>query len=219
MAFDWQTEYHRYRRYFVDIGEVYKKRKKIRVYTEITLSFLIVSFFLFFAIKPTLLTIAELVKTINDQKLVTEQLQAKIKTLGSAQTEYNLIQNEVYLVDEALPIDTRTSILIKQLEVLARQSGVTIESFKLDQVYLRGDAPKETQETKEKTQTKGTTQPINFTFSTSGEYQNLKSFLQSLTALRRIITVESFAFKAGRTENQGLGLSLNARAFYLKENQ
>jgi Tfp pilus assembly protein PilO len=211
MAFDWQTEYHRYRRYFVDLGQLYKKRKKVRVYTGIILSLLTVSFFLFFAIKPTLTTIAGLIKAIKDQRVVVDRLQTKINALSLAQSEYNLIQNDIFLVDEALPTDSQVSTLTKQLEVLARREGVTVETIKFGQVYLKGEGPK----TEEKP--KNDTSSVNFSFAASGEYQNLKSFLRSLSSLRRIILVDSFAFKTGKTEGERLTLSLNAQAFFLKE--
>lgn len=207
MAFAWQTEYHRYRRYFLDIGQFYKK-KKVRVYTEIVLSLLTVSFFLVFAIKPTLTTIAGLMKTIEDQKLVSKTLAEKINALGLAQTEYNLLTNDIYLIDEALPKDSQISLLVKQLEVLARRSGITIETIRFDQVYLKG-----TPQTKEKE----TSQSVGFSFAASGEYQNLKLFLKSLSSLRRIILVDSFAFKTGKTEElPSLSLSLNGKAYFLE---
>lgn len=205
MALAWQTEYHRYRRYFLDIGQFYKK-KKVRVYTEIVLSLLTVSFFLVFAIKPTLTTIAGLMKTIEDQKLVSKTLAEKINALGLAQTEYNLLTNDIYLINEALPKDSQISLLVKQLEVLARRSGITIETIKFDQVYLKGIS----------SSTKETVPSVNFSFAASGEYQNLKLFLKSLSSLRRIIQVESFAFKTGKAESLLLTLSLNGKAYFME---
>jgi Tfp pilus assembly protein PilO len=128
-----------------------------------------------------------------------------------AQTEYNLIQDDIFLIDEALPTDAQVSTLTKQLEVLAHRSGVTAETFKFGQVSLKGEGPK----TEEKTKSEASS--VNFSFAAVGEYQNLKSFLQSLSLLRRIILVESFAFKTGKTEGESLTLSLNAQTFFLKE--
>ena len=208
MAYNWQTEYHRYRRYFADIGQLYKN-KKTRVYTEIVFSLITISFFLFFAIKPTLTTIASLMKNIKDQETVTEQLQSKIRALITAQAEYNLIKDDLPLVDESLPQETQVSLLVRQLEALARQTGVEVEAIKFEQVYLRGAPPSTTD----------TPQSLNFSFVASGQYQNLKAFLQSCSSLRRIIIVESFSFNSRKTqtEDQLLTLSLNGKAYFLKE--
>lgn len=203
MALNWRTEYHRYQKYFVKFGGLYQ-RKKPRTYTGIVLSILTVVFFLFFAIKPTLVTITGLVKEIKDQKEVTEKLQDKINSLNQAQMEYNLIEANLYLVDQALPKDPRVSVLIKEIEALARQSSVTLDSFRVDKAQLKGEAPS------------GTSAPVGFYLSVSGEYQNLKNFLNSLSSLRRVALVKSFTFKSTKTESQLLGLTLNAEAYYLQ---
>lgn len=203
MAFNWQTEYHRYQRYFVRLGQLYQQ-KKTRTYTGIILSILTVTFFLFFAIRPTLTTITGLMREIKDQRLVAEGLQDKINALRSAQEEYRLVEKDLYLVNQALPEDPQISTLLKQIETLAHQSGVTMEMAKYNQVYLREkEASPEEKE-------------VNFGFTASGSYQNLKNFLTSLNSLRRIILVESFAFKTGKAESQSLNLSLDAKAYYLQ---
>ena len=92
-TFDWQTEYHRYRRYFTDLGR-FHQTKKTRVYTGIILSLLTVTFFIIFAIKPTLTTITQLVKQTKDQKLVVGELEKKIASLSQAQNEYLAVESD-----------------------------------------------------------------------------------------------------------------------------
>ena len=198
------TNYRQYKRYFVDIGRFYKI-KKVRVYTEIVLSLAAVSFFLVFAIKPTLVTITELITTIKDQKLVAGQLQNKINALSIAQSEYNLMSSDLYLVDEALPKNSQISTLVKQIEVLTLQSGVALGSMKFDPVALKeaGAGLKE----------------ISFSLTVSGDYQNLKSFLHLLASLRRVIGVETFSFKIKTAESQALTLGISGRAYYLSANE
>lgn len=198
------ANYRQYKRYFVDIGRLYKI-KKVRVYTEIVLSLAAVSFFLVFAIKPTLVTITELITTIKDQRLVVDQLQNKINALGIAQSEYNLISNDLYLVDEALPKNSQISTLVKQIEALALQSGVTLGSMKFDPVALKeaGAGLKE----------------ISFSLTISGDYQNLKLFLHQLNSLRRVIGVETFSLKIKKAESQVLTLGISGKAYYLSTNE
>lgn len=199
-----RVNYRQYKRYFVDIGRLYKI-KKVRVYTEIVFSLAAVSFFLAFAIKPTLVTITELITTIKDQRLVVDQLQNKINALGIAQSEYNLISNDLYLVDEALPKNSQVSTLVKQIEALALQSGVTLGSMKFDPVTLKeaGAGLKE----------------IGFSLTISGDYQNLKLFLHQLNSLRRVIGVETFSFKIKKAESQVLTLGISGKAYYLSANE
>lgn len=203
MAFNWQTEFHRYRRYFVNVGQFYRQ-KKARVYTEIVLSILTTAFFLFFAIKPTLVTITSLIKEIKDKKVVAQKLEDKINSLNVAQGEYFTVQGDLYLVEQALPKDSQISVLLKQLEVLASRAGVSLEAVQYSSVSLKGD----TDESKPLT--------VDFKIALGGNYQDLKNFLLSLNNLRRIIHLDGFAFKTRKAE-EGLILSVSAKAFFLKE--
>jgi len=205
MALDWRTEYSRYQKYFVKFGSFYQ-RKKARTYTGVVFSIFTVIFFLYFAIKPTLVTITGLFKEIQDQRQVAEKLQDKINSLNQAQMEYSLIENDLYLVDQALPTDPQVSSLVKEIEALARQSGVSLEGFRVDKTQLKGES------------SLGTTSQINLNINVNGEYKNLKDFLNSLSSLRRVILVKSFSFKSAKTESQTLtlGLGLAADAHYLK---
>lgn len=204
MKLDWQTEYHRYHRFFANIGQFYQQ-KRVRVYTELVLSLFTVSFFLFFAIKPTAVTIGGLIKKIKDQTLVTEKLQNKINALSQARQEYLLIESELYLAKQALPQDAQISILVKELEALVRRSHIVVSSIQFSEVALKDKLTEISEKPK----------IIDFSLTVSGDYQNLKTFLQSLDSLRRIVTVKAFGFKISKTEGEGLTLNVKGSAFYL----
>jgi type IV pilus assembly protein PilO len=201
------NRYYRYRRYFVGLGALYKK-KQARVYTGIVLSIFTVSFFGFFAIRPTLVTISGLLKEIKDKKEVVKQMDDKITALSNAQINYNQIEDELFLVDQSLPLDPDLASLMKQLEVLARDNSITLESIQYNKTNLLGETEKE----------EG--QKASFTISLSGNYDNLKQFLHSLDNLRRIILVNSFSFTTKtEEESQILMLNVTAKAYYLTKNQ
>ena len=207
MALNWQTEYHRYRRYFGDIRHFYEK-KKVRIYGEIILSILAITFFLFFAIKPTAVTITKLVKEIDDNQLVSQQLEEKINDLSQAQRVYFEIEPDLHLIEEALPLDSNLSTLVRELEVLAVKTGVQLQAVQFGQVELKDNSAG-----------LGTPEEIGFSVVINGPYQNLKTFLKSLSSLRRVVLLDSFSFRQGKgKDDQGeLGLSLNALAFFLRE--
>jgi len=195
--------YYRYRRYVSGVGALYKK-KKARVYTSIILSIFTTAFFGFFAIRPTLVTIGGLLKEIKDKREVVAQMDQKIDNLNKAQTNYTRIKNDLDLVEESLPLDPDLPILIKQLESLARLSSVTIESVRFEKTNLQGEIEKEESQT------------AGFSLALLGSYENLKEFLNSLDTLRRVISVESFAFSSKmEDEIQVLTLTINADAHYL----
>jgi len=201
MAFNWQTELYRYRRYFLDIRRFYQQRK-VRVYTEIVLTLLAISFFLFFAIKPTLVTIVGLVREIKDKRMVVQKLEEKINNLNTAQNEYFTVEDNLYLVDQALPKDAQISLLVRQLEFLASAHGVSLEAIQYSPLRL-----------KEKPEREGL-QEIDFKMVLTGKYKDLRNFLWSLNNFRRVIQVEGFGFKKGKSE-EALALSVSGKTFFL----
>ena len=219
MAFKWQTERHRYRKYFTTLGQFYQQ-KKTRAYAGIILSLVTISFFLLFAIKPTLMTITQLTKQIKDQKEIVKKLQAKINALQEAQNEYTLVEDSLYLIDQALPENSQVSTLVKEVEALTRYSNVDLKTIRYGQAPLLGKASMvNSKGKKEEKKTKTNQIPsVNFTLALTGNYQNLKKFLQAFSSLRRTLLVESFIFKAAEIwgDEQLLVLSLNAQAYYLK---
>ncbi|MCX6726168.1 MAG: type 4a pilus biogenesis protein PilO [Candidatus Shapirobacteria bacterium] len=202
---NWQSESHRYRRYFVDLNKLYQT-KKGRVYTGIVFSLIVIILFIFFAIRPTLITIAQLIRQIKDQKIVATALEKKINNLTEAQKNYLTIENNLSLIEEALPQKANLPLLTKQIETLARQAGIVVVDLRFSGVNL--SPGKSTQDEKEE---------VIFSFNTLGEYSNLKKFLSSLTELRRIIIVESFSFQAGKDETNILSLNLNGKAWFLEK--
>ncbi len=197
-------KYRQYGRYFTDLSHFYKT-KKGHVYTGIIAALITINFFIFFAIKPTLITIVQLVKQVRDQKELSQDMDKKITALNSAQDKYLLIEGQLYLVDQALPKKPDLTILIKELEALAAKSQVAIVGSRISEVQIASqEKPEEGK------------QPIDFTFTAVGDYPKLKEFMSSLSSLRRIVTIEGFSFQNNKDNPGLLTLSINAKAWYLE---
>ena len=203
--FNWQTDYHRYQRYFTDLGKFYQN-KKAKTYTGIILSLLTIIFFIFFAIRPTFKTIAQLIRQTKDQKNVASELEKKINNLAKAQENYLTIEPELTLVEEALPQKAEVALLTKELETLASQNGVGIVNLRFSEIDLG-----------ENKQLKKEKQEIKISLNVLGDYPNLKNFLKNLVSLRRIVLVEAFSFQTGKSEGNILSLNLNAQAWFLPQ--
>lgn len=200
-----QGQSHHYNRYFVDLGKIYQT-KKGRVYTGIIFSLITVIFFIVFAIRPTLVTIAQLVKQTKDQKLVVTELEKKINNLAEAQKNYMAVSDDLNLVEEALPGKANLPLLTKQIETLARQAGISVASLRFTNIsLLQINAPK------------GERAEVLFSFNGLGDYQNLKTFLNSLTSLRRILLIEAFSFKSGKDNSNILSLNINGKAWFMEK--
>jgi len=201
MQLAWKTEYSRYRHYMPKgLGNFYQKKQN-QAYTGLVLTLFTVSFFLFFAVKPTISTITTLIKSISDQRQVTQSLQQKIAALGKAQEEYNLLSPQLPLLNEALPEKPLLDLFSQQLEVIASTSNVTLTNLSFDSTPLKNITEGENS--------------FNFSIAVEGDYLYLKSFLNNCLSLRRIIKIETFSFQ-NTTNNQTQTLRLNiiGKAFY-----
>lgn len=198
----------RYNRYFVDLRNLYQ-RKEIVVYTGLTLSLFALAFFGIFALRPTFITIAGLVKEIQDKKIVEQKLQTKINNLRQAQGNYAQVAGSVSIVNQALPPNPSLSELIYQIEVLAQKSNLTINSINFSPVDLQG---------KSKTQKASTkltgVSDIRFDLSVKGDFEGLKNFLESLGKSRRLVMIDSFAISKGKVEETALVFIISSRSFY-----
>ncbi|MEJ2441504.1 MAG: hypothetical protein P8Y06_01110, partial [Patescibacteria group bacterium] len=81
MALGWRKDYLRYRSYFLNIVGVYKQRKDLRMFLELLLTLVTVSFFAAFALRPTLLTIIELLKEIDTKEETLTKMSTKIQEI------------------------------------------------------------------------------------------------------------------------------------------
>jgi len=195
---------HRYSRYFVNLGSFYKT-KKAKVYTGLIATLVTVIFFIVFAIKPTLVTIAQLIRQVKDQRLVLTILEGKIKNLSKAQINYLDNESKIYLLDEALPTNAEVDSLAKQLEALSRKAEVSIKSFRINETRLNT--------IEKKTITKK--ESVDFSITVIGNYENLRKFITLLSDLRRVISVKSFVFQVGRDANGILALNINGQSWFL----
>lgn len=209
MIFDWKTELHRYRRYFVNVHGL-SQRQDIRSFTSLTITFLTISVFGFLAIKPTFVIIAGLTKQLKENEEYYQKLQEKIGSLVKAQEEYSLNENRFYLIDQALPETANFPSLVFALEKEAEAASVQIVAFSIDKIELTEGA--------KTIVVKGAETPsFDFNATLTGDYENLKIFLGKLENLRRVIDLENVSFaikKEAKQETFQLRLSFSGKANY-----
>lgn len=191
----------------------------------VILSLFSMSFFGFFAIRPTLKTIAVLQKQIEDRSLVNEKLEQKINALIAAQVEYQRIEADIPLIYSLLPEKPDITSLIIKLEDLTAGKNVQLTSLTFDPLLIYGEdvAPSATSSaTPASTDVLGTrtsliTTPVNFSFVFTGNYQDLRQLLLQLTRLNRIVTIETANLKVNQTNatsNATLTISLKSNTYY-----
>lgn len=181
--------------YIKDVQRIYQQSPGIKVTVQLIMSVFAVAFFTFFAIRPTLGTISELLKKIEDQKEVDRKLDTKIVQLTEAQTE--LIENEadLPLINLAIPEVPDLKGFIQRLEVLAVASEAELGSVQFQAVPLVGERTSLTAEPSAKEdEPEGEGLFITFNFVINGNQANILAFLSALETIDRAVAITRLTF-------------------------
>lgn len=174
--------------------------QKAQAYTMLILSLFSLAFFAFFAINPTITTIAQLRKRVEDAGQVDKKLQAKITNLSQLQKAYPTIQADIPTVFDALPQQGRPANLLGKIKAMANRSSITISSLQIQQVPLSSD-PNNTD--------KAT--PFFFVITGTGSYPDILAFLNSMIGFDRVVSVDNFTITRAVKKGEGKQLTILIR--------
>lgn len=156
--------------------------EKIQSYTTVILTFLAICFFGIFAISPTLGTIAELRKTLEDSKFLDLQLQTKITSMTQLQSSYSNLSAQLPILYQAIPQSPQVGKLGGQIRTLAQDAHVTLDELQVQSVEI-ADAGKP----------KSLLKPIALNIGAKGDFQSFQTFYKSLINFDRILTISSLS--------------------------
>lgn len=160
---------------------------------ELFLSIAAIIFFTIFAIQPTLVTMSDLIKELEDKREIDQQLSQKVAALSTAQTTYLQIQNQIPLLYEAIPSRPQIKESLLQIEKIASDRSLVIENLSIREI------PPEDEASLSDPSTERTTLPVTITMA--GSYPNISAYIEDLMSLRRLFVVEAIIFS--RTEERG----------------
>ena len=188
-------------------------REKGRKWVPTAATIFLTAFFIVFAIRPTIITIAELLAEIKAREELNQKLEKKIDQILAAQDFYSQIYDRLFLLDQALPTNPEFAYFSQTLESNRIEANLNLETLNYSSIVLTEKADSKT--TKEN-------QEFDFTTGLVGYYPNLKSFLESLFRQRRIIYVNSLKIDQ-KQKNQDqiqpgtppLTITIDGKAFYL----
>lgn len=203
-----KNEFFHSQRYFTYLGNLNQK-VPVRSFGWLSFTILVVTFFALAAIKPTLVTIAQLNKEIKDKTEASQKLQQKINSIVAAQKTYAKNVNLLPLLDEVLPEKNEFPQVAIFLEELASSSGVELRSLGFEKVFTKKTASVENKDVNLSSLL------LNISLGVAGEYANLKEFLKGLESSRRVIKVESVSFsQSKKAESWELSLQFTGNAFF-----
>ncbi|MBU1117612.1 hypothetical protein KKD37_01475 [Patescibacteria group bacterium] len=171
-----------------------KENQKLIKMIELGSTFFLISFFTFFAIKPTFLTISTLLGDIKSKELLNTQLKKKINDVIAAQDLFSQVQERYYLVESSLPQNPRFYQATSQILATAQTHQIMVN--KLD-FFVQDNG--------------------NFStnVSTSSSYLSAISFVSDILNNRRLIGLDSFTFSLGKSpQDQKVDVNIPLKVYY-----
>jgi Tfp pilus assembly protein PilO len=187
---------------------VFYQKPVTKVSSALLLTIFTIIFFAAFAIRPTLTTVAELLKKIQDQEEVLTGLKEKSASLAQAQQEYMAVQDKLVAIDNALPQDVDADGIITQVEATTADNQLALNGFAVGDIeYKPHRAP----------QKSGLqNQPINLNLLST--YTQLKTYLDNIINIPRLVNVTNISFGPPNNspeQSEDLNLTVSMQAFFL----
>jgi Tfp pilus assembly protein PilO len=175
------------------------KQERTKKFTTVVLTLVATIILGLFAVSPTLSTIANLQKQIDDSTFVNQKLQQKINDLSTLQQKYANVQSDLPVITDAIPTSAQIPLLVAQIQTVAQNASLKLDSFQTFEV----DLSKVTVINKNYSS-------FDFGLSAEGSYQQITDFLDNLTNFQRIITIANISVsKSNNTNNTNGTLQLN----------
>jgi len=214
----WQTNYSIYKKYLDNISSFYQNRQDIKLFTEMLLSIAASIIFALFAIRPTLVTIAQLYKQIESKKQTLAIMDQKIQDLSQAEAIYEREKQKINTLNSAIPEQPDLETFIRQIEGIAQKNSVILTNLSINSVPLIGTATQTEENTEPETQSTPGTQNLNVSLELSGVYPTLSPFLKDLESMRRPMLPQNTAIRLNTGETSSvLSLSINGQVPYYKQ--
>ena len=189
-----KEEYAKYLAFMPDL-----KQERTKKFTTVVLTLVATIILGLFAVSPTLSTIANLQKQIDDSTFVNQKLQQKINDLSTLQQKYANVQSDLPVITDAIPTSAQIPLLVAQIQTVDQNASLKLDSFQTFEV----DLSKVTVINKNYSS-------FDFGLSAEGSYQQITDFLDNLTNFQRIITIANISVsKSNNTNNTNGTLQLN----------
>lgn len=195
MAVDYRNSLARYRKYL----QMASSRPLWRATLFVTLSLLLLIILVLFALRPTLNTVAGLVGDIRIKKDILARLDSKISNMQKMVTTYQNIQNEIYLLDEAMPIGSQFSAVGNYLQSIGG------ENISFSNIILSSQTPPG----------QGLSE-IGFSLSVVGDISQIQNLLYKIENSRRLMSATDVVIS--KNTNGILDVNIKGTAYFIFEN-
>lgn len=195
----------KYSRYYVYIKPVIGN-KYVKSFAPYIFSLLSLIIFIIFAIRPTVLTIIELQKSIQDNKATLTLLEQKSKDLTDGKRNLDNMSPEIKnKISARLPSSPAVSNLISSLQTSA-SNVASVSALQVQPVTIYDGTINQTAPL--------TLEELAFSFNVQGSYTDLITVLDNLGKTPRLVNLTSAVFNK---TTEGINLSINGKGYHLKQ--
>jgi len=163
-----------------------------KISLEVIISVLAIVFLAVFAIQPTLSTMSQLVKDIEDREKTAEALNKKVQALSEVSTQLTQLKNDLKLLDSALPSTPDINGFLLRVERLATDHSIILTNLNSSNVPKNLTSPKNQSDV----------QSLPIQLIAKGPFSNMKSFLNDLQKLDRFVSVENITISTEQKETE-----------------
>lgn len=183
-------------------------QQKVQNPTFTIIFFLLFSFFVYFAIRPNLVTAFSLQKELQEVRLKNREYEEQILQIVNYQTAVEQYRDDFVLLDEAVPQNPGVVKVVDDIRKSASESGILLTSLQVTDSF-------EYKNTNEKKDEK--LMSFSLTTSTDVQIDQLQEFINRIINQRRIKTIESIEITSKETGEQGtiFSITMNVKGHYL----
>lgn len=166
-------------------------------YSYLIIFFLLFSFFVFFAIRPSVIMVISLKNEEQKLTLTNKNYENIIGKIVNIQSQLQSIQDKIYLLPQALPPRPEINKVLQDILENGKKNSVTIKRLNVDQISLAGKDSR-------------SLHSVGLSMEFVATYDNMLSFLKDLANQRRLKTIEKLDLKKESTANASESANLDA---------
>lgn len=198
---------NKYSRYFTYIKPL-TRIPLVRTYGSTIFTFVAMSIFVIFAIKPTIETIITLQKKLQDSRQVLEQVTTKAENLSVGKQNYDNLNSDIKSkIQTSIPNGLNLTTLVSPFELSVRSFDATISAIQIQPLII---------ENKTATTFVNKLDEVSFTVNIEGPYEKLLQILEEIQKSPRLISIDNLMINKGAAGSTNLLMSITGKAYYLR---
>ena len=211
MALNYKSSLSRYRRYL----QMVQSRPLLATSMWVILSLILLIVLVVLALRPTLITIADLVSKINQQNEVSDRLEEKMLMVQQATANLDMARDRLYLLDIALPKEALWNELSSNLIGMATSSGVNIENITVNKIPLTPDEQSGTKQTGVSVSMPEGIIPVRFMVIAKGTNEQIEKLVELVENTKRVSIINMMQIQL--TKEGDYQINIQAETGYLPE--